>query len=205
MRLLRDFFYSIWVWGLVRWYRTSDHEIRKLYSYLSHLDVADFVEISPLVSVLGNASFVHIKCGAEQHTLSPSLKGEIVAQELTAHRQNVGSCYPHYPYTKTNWNEVYRSGRLCLSLRFVSILRDIALITQLRHEPLSKLLIELRLVLVEELENGQLKHHVLDECLWEDKSPGFLLRSKAEHRQFMFVPYGQALELLSRPALKEAP
>lgn len=198
MRILR------WIWSrvLLTHHRTSDKEIRSLFGYLAQLDAVDFVEVYPGVTVLGYAAFVHVRAGADQFTVSTSLTGSIIVQDLAKKSEKVHVSYPHFP-VKTRWRLVYRSGELVSSVRFVGQLRQLRRAVLENHRGMSAKLEDLKWVVpnpdFDSGDDARPGHYVLDECVFDPKSPGFMLRVKDHPEVFITLTYAEAVAALAQP------
>ena len=191
-----------WILATLRlcWARTSDREIRRLFNYLAHLDSDEFLEVFPAVTVHGQASYVHVKHGREQFTVSTALDGRLIVQEWTGKLIAVDRNYPHYSHMKTQWREVYRSGVHVRSVHFVRVLREVMRGVQVNHRRLATDLQEFGLLATEQQVDGTEKHFPLDECVYDELSPGFVLRASKQRRHFLFLTYAEAVKLLA-PAI----
>lgn len=189
------FFRRLWTRLLLARHRTSDREIRSLFSYLAQLDASDFVEVYPGVTMIGYAAFVHVRAGADQLTISTSLFGQIVVQELAKKAEKVNAYYPHFP-VKTRWREVYRSGEVVKSVAFVVQLRRLKEAVEGNHVSMGYGLEALKYVLTVD-DDGLGREVLLDECVYDPKSPGFLLRSRENNEVFYTLTYAEAVNALT--------
>lgn len=189
---------SLWTRFLLAHSRTSDKEIRTLFSYVAQIDSCDFVEIYPGVTLIGYAAFVHVRTGSEQFTISTSLTGQMVVQELGKNAEKIHKSYPHFP-VKSRWRYVYRSGELVKSVRFVGQLRMLKRAIYDNHRAIASQLEAIRYVVADPDDETGSNNLVLDECCFDAKYPGFLLRNKEKHEVFHTMTYAEAVQ-----ALKEA-